>query len=878
MRRSIAVFFLSVLSISAAACSGGGGETTATPKVASVTVTLGQAQVEVGLSTFASAQYFDAKQTALSGRTVTYASSAPAVATVDNNGTIIGVTPGPATVTATVEGVSGSASLTVLQASVANVIIEQRVPVVKETESITLTASTLDRVGQVIIGRSVTWSSANPARATVSNAGVVSGVSPGSTYIRAVSEGKSDSVVIRVKALNAPSISGGAPALLVPGNAATVTGLNFGITPNDNEVYVNGVRATVSAASATSLTFTVPSVAVLPCVPNDASVPLLVIAHADSATAPRQLRIASTKSLAVGEAAILTNASDLACTEYVGAGGKYLITAFNYATTPQTRVSFALLGAANSGTTITAAQSAQASPALARVAPSDRTLAGTGFQQIPPYLQRHLANHLALRDREARITASRTPAREIWRSQRARNGQEMFRAAGPAGPKEPPALNSMSSFRMCPENGTSISFCEQYQEVRARVAYVGPKMIIYEDSLAPTAGENDAVYQKIGAEFDRDMYPILLSFGRPLAADTDQQWIGKITAIFTKRVNQFRGGGILGFVTSCDFFPRTDPNPNNACPSSNEGPYFYALVPDPNNANANQRISAATWERYVRGTLIHEAKHITSVSERYVHDANYAFDEAWVEEATAQQASEMWARLVYGRPAMSDIRWQDGPACDYAALGGTCADPVEAILHHFNFLYQHYQSNETKSIINDPGASIPDAVIYGSSWSFLRYVTDLQANEGDFLRSITQVKNDRGVQNIVDHSGRSFSELLGGFSLASLADNYPSATINDPRIKLASWNTRDVFQNMSQFLVTGNPPRQAFPRAFPMNIRAVSYGNFSGVQQQVSSLPGGGWIAWELSGAQSAAQVLSIRTPTGGPPPANIGLAIVRIQ
>ncbi|MEP7343886.1 MAG: Ig-like domain-containing protein [Gemmatimonadaceae bacterium] len=861
----------------AAGCSGGGDNPATPPKVTSVTVTLGQPQVEVGLTTFANAQYFDGKGTALSGRAVTYVSSAPAVATVDNNGTVIGVTTGSATITATVEGVSGSASLSVLQAAVATVVIEQRVPVVKELESITLTAITLDRIGQGLTGRALTWSSANPTRATVSNAGVVSGVSAGSTYIRAESEGKIDSVLLKVKSLNAPSISGGAPALLVPGNAATITGLNFGITPNDNEVYVNGIRATVTASSATNLTFTVPSAAVLPCVPNDASIPLLVVANADSAFSSRQLRIAATKSLAVGEAAILNDPADLTCTEYVGTGGKYLITAFNYANTPQTKVSFELLGASNSLATVSSAQTA----AAAAVAPStvnSAPMPGATFQQIPPYLQRHLANHLSLMEREAKITASRRPAREIWRTQRARSAREQFRIAAPSGPKDPPALNSTSSFRMCPESGTSISFCDQFQEVSARAVYVGPKMIIYEDVLAPTAGQNDAVYQKIGAEFDRDMYPILLSFGRPLAADTDLQWTGKITALFTRRVNQYRGGGILGFVTACDFFPRTDPDPNAACPSSNEGPYFYAIVPDPNNSNANQQISAATWERYVRGTLIHEAKHITAVSERYVHDASRAFDEAWVEEATAQEASEIWSRLVYGKPAMSDITWADGPQCDYAQLSGTCTDPVEAILHHFNFLYLHYQSNETKSIISDPSSPIPDPVIYGSSWSFMRYVTDRQPNEGDFLRSITMVKDDAGVQNIVDHSGHPFWELMGGFSLASLADNYPSATINDARIKLVSWNTRDIFQGMSQFLVTGNPPRQAFPRVFPMNIRAVSYGNFSGLQQQVTNLPGGGWIAWELSGAQSAPQVLSIRTPTGGPPPANIGLAIVRIQ
>ena len=235
MRRPTAPLFFAASLILAAGCGGGGGGVPTTPpKVASVNVTLGQAQIEAGLTTFASAQYFDAKQTALSGRVVTYASSAAAVATVDNNGTIVGVTPGSATVSATVEGVSGSTTLTVLQASVGTVSIQQRAPIVRASESLTLTAQTLDRVGQPLTGRTLTWSSADPARATATNAGVITGVSPGSTYIRAVSEGKSDSVLLRVKNLNSPSITGGGPAILVPGDAATITGQNFGTTPNDN--------------------------------------------------------------------------------------------------------------------------------------------------------------------------------------------------------------------------------------------------------------------------------------------------------------------------------------------------------------------------------------------------------------------------------------------------------------------------------------------------------------------------------------------------------------------------------------------------------------------------------------------------------------------
>jgi hypothetical protein len=46
----------------------------------------------------------------------------------------------------------------------------------------------------------------------------------------------------------------------------------------------------------------------------------------------------------------------------------------------------------------------------------------------------------------------------------------------------------------------------------------------------------------------------------------------------------------------------------------------------------------------------------------------------------------------------------------------------------------------------------------------------------------------------------------------------------------------------------------------------------------VSDLKGGGFVAFELSGAQAGPQALAIRSNSGGAPPANVGMAIVRIQ
>jgi hypothetical protein len=403
--------------------------------------------------------------------------------------------------------------------------------------------------------------------------------------------------------------------------------------------------------------------------------------------------------------------------------------------------------------------------------------------------------------------------------------------------------------------------------------------VILEDVGAPLAGTMDGEYVKLGQEFDQVMYDQLLVFGDPLVVDSALDNNGRMLALFTHKVNNYTFQGvsnqILGFVTLCDFFPRLPLTlPDNtvipACPSSNEGEAFYAAVIDP-AAGWN----LVLWRRLMRGTLIHEAKHISSYAWRYYYDAS-ELEETWLEEATAQQASEVWARNMYNRGVKQDIAWADGPLCDYAPPGGACADPAEGILHHMGFLYDHYSALESKSILDDPTGPL-DPVIYGSSWSFIRYVTDTYGtSETAFLSSIIQVQNDHGVANVVSKSGKPFSELLGMFSLASTADNYPNVNLTDPKLQLVSWNSRDLFQNMSANLTSGGAP--AYPLPWPLRARQVSFGNFNTAQAEVSNLRGGGWAAWELSGVQTGPQALAIRSTSGGAAPPLIGMTIVRIQ
>ena len=93
------------------ACSGGGGDGPA--GVASVTVTAGASSIIVNGTTQATAVAKDGKGNVVSGKTATWTSLTPAVASVNSSGVITGVAAGNATIQATIDNVPGTIAITV---------------------------------------------------------------------------------------------------------------------------------------------------------------------------------------------------------------------------------------------------------------------------------------------------------------------------------------------------------------------------------------------------------------------------------------------------------------------------------------------------------------------------------------------------------------------------------------------------------------------------------------------------------------------------------------------------------------------------------------------------------------------------------------------
>lgn len=190
---------LSTLLVFFAIAACGGSSTAPTPPqtaVASVIISPTTASVQVGQSVPLAATALDASGGPLTGRTVVWSSNPQSVATVEN-GVVTGVSEGVATITATSEGKSGTAQVTVTPIPVDAVVVSPLTANVQVGQTVALSAETRSAAGGVLIGRTVTWSSNPEGVATVAN-GVVLGVSSGVATITATSEGKSGTAQVTV--------------------------------------------------------------------------------------------------------------------------------------------------------------------------------------------------------------------------------------------------------------------------------------------------------------------------------------------------------------------------------------------------------------------------------------------------------------------------------------------------------------------------------------------------------------------------------------------------------------------------------------------------------------------------------------------------------
>jgi hypothetical protein len=843
--------------------------------VSTVNVTIRAPQLVVGDATIASAILLNAAGDTITDRTPGWSSLTPGVASVNSSGVVIGLQAGLATVRATSGLATGDVQVLVKNPTAGTVTLSRdTATLVLPGGSTQLIAAARDTAGRLIQNPVIVWQSASPLVATVNSTGLVTGLAAGSATITATVDAASVQAAIHVvltPSPNAPLIVSVDPQPLRPGGTFTLAGNNFAPTPAGNTVLVDGVPVVVNQATISALSVTLP--ASFPCAPTH-PVFIQVTANGSAGGGPNTLQAGNPRGLAVGQSVVITDPSQVRCNEIDSTGGRYAISVYNaYRATVSPAstgaVSLTVTGAVPS--TVSAATAPHRSPAPSANLATPAALGAFAFaptrrvasaraaadrrhvqllEQNAAYFRAHAAT---LR---ANLSVSRMPARTVMSAQ--------LRSTISA---QVTTIGEITSVKV--PNLSAPNFCNSNTPINVRTVFVGAHSIIVEDTStvfagSPTlAGQMDPVYVQLGQEFENTMYPIeVANFGDPLAMDASLSGTGKVVMVFSPRVNGSSEGSILGFVVSCDFFKTTQ------APSSNVGEYLYAAVPTSTALGYNNLGTIDSWLREIRPTIVHEVKHIAAYAARILNGLSLE-DLSW-EEGMARSAEELYARTFYGNAlAKQNIGYAASVGCDIQFNGGPppCANRPDLMLRHFDALYSYFQAPSGVSMLGPTFAQ--DFSFYASAWAVERWANDIfSANESQFMRDWTQ-SNVTGVANLEARTGQPWEQSLGEWSLAMYSSSIPGFVATNPHLRFPSWNLPDIWRGMNADLGS------VYPRSNPFNPHIETYGNFSAT---LTALAGGSFAIFDLSGTQSAKQLIQLQSMNGGDPPSTVRIAIVRIQ
>jgi hypothetical protein len=612
------------------------------------------------------------------------------------------------------------------------------------------------------------------------------------------------------------------PDTLVEGQSATITGTDFSLTPANNTVMIGGVAASVTAASATSLTVTVPTSNCQPA--RDAAITVAVGA-ATSNSVTKRLHPASFVNLAVGQQLIVTDPAQF-CLQFrpsVTGNDSYVIGLGASAETPTGVLPHVLTGVAGV---------AAAAPAL--VSARVRTTLGAAEQGAFPAaldaealaLRRsHARAELALREWERRNLLDRPNARL----------QIAARRAGDI-PAAPPSVGDTIRFRI-----TSFSNpCNSFTEALTRVKVVGQRGIWVTDINNPaTDSLTTAEMQGYSDTLDTHVYARDTTyFGAPSDLDNNQ----RIIIVLSIEVNKIPLG-VAGFVFAGDLFSRS------SCASSNLGEVFYSHVPDPGNVAGTGARSKSSILFQMPSLIAHEFTHVIQESRRLVL-ANGQDMTSWEAEGQASLAEEVVGHSVLGNsigqnygadvafaPGLGQ-RWYQGLFVQLALYYGWIPPGTST---------KAADAPEMCSLFATTGitTSCDPFAFYGASWSFQRYVSDrfgpsYPGGEAGLHRDwISKNVGLRGVPNVAALLGVNVDSLLAQWAATLYVDGRVASPPSP--VAMSGWDLLNVFAAFVNDNFRLVPPSRSFA-------------NFSD-----SRSVRGGSTAYTLLGSSGARPAMAVR-------------------
>jgi hypothetical protein len=412
--------------------------------------------------------------------------------------------------------------------------------------------------------------------------------------------------------------------------------------------------------------------------------------------------------------------------------------------------------------------------------------------------------------------------------------------------------------------------CSNFTAIRAVVRVVGTRGVWLDDVGNPAAGLTTSDFQSLSTRFDNQIYAVNTDwFGQPSDFDGN----ARAVIVVTKEVNKQEN--VLGFVAAADMFPRA------TCESSDFGEIYYGRSADPSGTFGDEYSVENTRLDAVQ-LIGHEFTHIIQFGRRIQDPADPEVQTVWELEGQAVLAEEINGHAATGRTGGQNYGF--GVAyCGLSSQADPCDIPhyADAFIDLAIYFGLSIDDNNTPFRIqnapeqcswlgrrtqeNNTGPCLSGREVYGTPWSFLRWLTDnfgaSTPGGGQALHRALVDDNSSGFQTIANVTGTPQINLLLAQWAATLWLDDRETGMQD-RLTMSSWNLRSVFQATFSGVPSGLQPRER---------------SFSAFNDAVS-VRGGSSAYYTIGGANRPATFIGFRRQDGSQLPNGMQVWVVRTR
>lgn len=759
----------------ALACGGEESPTGPGERAASLVVTPPSAAASaLGDTTAFSARLRDEAGAVLSDVTIAWSSTDRTVATVTDDGEAVTQANGVTDVIAEAAGLADSARLTVDQLA-DRVTVSPSADTMAAGQTLQLSAEATDDNGRPVAGAVFRWTSSDTSVATVDSTGLVRARAHGFVDVTASLDGTRAAADLTVQPgegpSEAPTVTSVTPTPLPEGGPVTISGANFATDASLNAVRVDGVEATVAAATDASLEVQVPSYECRPA----REVTVEVTTSGGTATTAAPLEPAAPPlRLAVGEHRRVP-AGGGACLQLAASDGPsaYLVGLQVVSEVAELLVPVELRS--------DAAGSLEGGAQALRPLPDARRGGGEPPRADPRWEAHAEAETERMRSARQLLTGRETASLPY---------RQRHADARLATPAEGVSADASVGDSVQLSVGTFDDVCQVRATITAEVRHVGTHGIWVTDVENLSGGYTDAEIRQLADGFDDPTYPTdTLHFGAP--PDTDGN--GRVVHVVTRQVNL--EGGLLGFVSPGDLFPVSE------CAASNEGEYVYLVAPDP-DGTAGPEVGKVFLLADQPRTLAHELVHVIQNGRRFA--AGRSFLDVWLSEGQAMLGEEAVGHAVTGRSSGENLGFET------AVEGGRSESVTAWYLNGFNDLARYYGTRSDGSQAEEApeecgwlardwagGPCEGSRSVYGVPWSLLRWATDHygpdhSGGKPGFQRDLVGGPGT-GFSLLEELTGAPMDRMLARWAASLYVDDRVSSL--DPGVEQPSWDFFDIHEN-----------------------------------------------------------------------------------